>query len=302
MEPPPLLPHDPGATPAPQVELLETDDGSGPADAGIDRPGLDVSFTSATPYDEGEAPYLRQRTEAAGGATPTPMVDLTDLAVALPETPAPIAELRPLPALDPADATAVTPLPIVTRPSRVTLSRPRLAGLGVLAFSAGLLTAATAGVLARPARTVPVVQSAPPAPARAPIANLTGASAPVLVATEVTAPAAAAPEVNAAVAAASAPTEARDAIEPAAPPPAPVTKTVAAPAGKAHGKTAAPVRGRARTPTPGRSGTSGDSLQGESTLVIRTTAGAEPGDVDVKRTPRATAPKRQANWVDPFAE
>src|SRR6185503_19933100 len=87
MEPAPLGSHDLDGTPAPQVDLTDTDDGSGRAaviDAPGLRPGLDVPFTSATRADEGEAPYLRKRipTDAGGIATPTPMGDLTDPAVA----------------------------------------------------------------------------------------------------------------------------------------------------------------------------------------------------------------------------
>jgi len=80
-----------------------------------------------------------------------------------PATPPPLVELQSLPPLDPADETGVTPIQTVLRPSRLALSRPRLAGLGVLAFSAGLLTAATAGVVARPARTVAAAQRTPAA-------------------------------------------------------------------------------------------------------------------------------------------
>jgi hypothetical protein len=310
MEPSPLLDIKLGATPAPQVELLDPGHDSDPAD-----PGLNVPLTAGL-SDEGEAPYLRLRTSANAGdtATPTPMVDLTDLAVAMP-TPPPVVEFGALPQLDPADETSVTPLGTSSRRSRVVLSRPRLAGLGVLAFSAGLLTAATAGVITRPARTRVAASTASTvattttathtagtiaAVPTAPAATAPAAPIPVLAAAEVPAPAVpssalpeARPEIEPAVAAAAAADNATEAAS------APAAKTASATTAKARGKTAAPVRARARTPHRNRSGTHVDSGTGSAVLASPATE-ADPDQA--KETPPAATPKRGTNWVDPFVE
>lgn len=311
MEPSPVLNVELGATPAPQVELLDTGHGSGPA--GSVYPALGVPITAGS-SDEGEAPYLRQRisTDPGGILTPTPMIDLTDLAVVMPTPPpiaspdsSPVLELRTLPALDPADETGVTPVPTVLRRSRVTLSRPRLAGLGVLAFSAGLLTAATAGVLARPARTVAAATSAPAASATVTAATTTAASptGPVLAAAEATAPAAPVTALP----------EERANLEPAPSAPvadatpvavtAPAAKTAASTTGKARGKGTAPVRGRSHTPNRSRSGTHVDSGVGQAELAAPATEAASD-EANEAPAPVAAPSKRAKgpNWVDPFAE
>jgi len=103
---------------------------------------------------------LRSASEGGDIRTPTPLLDdLTDLAIPMPEPPVapplPLMELNAVASLDLADVTGVTPLPMVTesKQGRVSLSRPWFASLGVLAFSARLLTAGAAGVIARPVRS-----------------------------------------------------------------------------------------------------------------------------------------------------
>ena len=323
MEPAPLLPNKLGATPAPQVELMDTHYDTGPVGGG--DPGLDVPFSPAASDDGEGAPYLRLRTGAEGGdaATPTPLVDLTHLAVAMPDVPPatpPLVELQSLPPLDPADETGVTPIQTVLRPSRLALSRPRLAGLGVLAFSAGLLTAATAGVVARPARTVAAAQRTPAALATAATAIPASANPPVLAATEVTAhPAPSTPpafagvppsqgggdrptaDAEGQVARAAAGAGANTDSAPIAA--APAAKTAAAPIGKARGKAATPTRARGRAPARSRSGNRADPGAGPQVLASPATE-AEPTEPVVKEAPPAApAPaKRGANWIDPFAE
>jgi len=83
---------------------------------------------------------------------------------------------------------------------------------------------------------------------------------------------------------------------------APAAKTAPAPVGKARGKDAAPAHGRARVPNRNRSGTRVDSSAGQGELASPTGTEAGTGEPKEAPAPRVAAPKRAANWIDPFAE
>jgi hypothetical protein len=259
---------------------------------------------------DSEAPYLRMRTgEASGLRTPTPLLDdLTDLAIPMPEPPAtpplPLMEVIAGAHLDPADETGVTLLAPEVRSRRVSLSRPWFASLGVLAFSAGLLTAAAAGVIARPVRVAAaansVVATEPPS---------TGASAAAAPATNpvVAAPPAEAVEAPLAVAAAepsaAGPGDAVETTQAALStlPARPVPGAKSAAAGNAGAKlrtrgNGAPARGRTRT-TKSRPEPHGESAIAQDAAGEATTAPTES-----KAAAPAAAARHQPDWVDPFAE
>ena len=147
MEPPPPLSRKLGATPAPQVELLDTDAGSGPA-GGFDA-GLDVLSTLLRVDDPGEGPISpRFPPKITNIATrPDGRSDRPAEAIRTCGDAAAIVELAALQPLDPARRPGDA-LQTVTRPSRLSLSAAPAGGrAGVLG---GLLTAATASVLVDP--------------------------------------------------------------------------------------------------------------------------------------------------------
>jgi hypothetical protein len=313
-----------GATPAPQVELLDhhmdrPNEPPGGHPVGrlaprtvVDENGWREMRADATrgaavdteTESDAEAPYLRLRTgEASGLRTPTPLLDdLTDLAIPMPEPPAtpplPLMEIIAGAHLDPADETGVTLLaPEVQSRRRVSLSRPWFASLGVLAFSAGLLTAAAAGVIARPVRVAAaagsVVVTAPASATAAPATNPVVAAPPAEVVEAPLAVAAAEPP----------PAGPADAVEaaPATVPARPVTGAKSAAAGNAGAKlrtrgNGAPARGRTRA-TKSRPEPHGESAIAQDTAV-EATAPTESKEA----APAAAASHHRADWVDPFAE